>query len=44
MLHAWEKIKKKVLVAKPELSRPLGRPASRLEDSIETGLTEIGLQ
>jgi hypothetical protein len=34
----------RVLVAKPKGKRPLGRPRRRWEGSIETDLTEIGLE
>ena len=32
----------KVLVAKPEGKRPLGRPRLRWEDNIKMGLQEVG--
>ena len=32
----------KVLVGKPEGKRPLGRPRCRWEDTIKTGLQEVG--
>jgi hypothetical protein len=32
----------KVLIGKPEVKRPLGRPRRRLEDNIMMNLTEIG--
>jgi hypothetical protein len=33
----------KVLVGKPKVKRPLGRPRSRWEDGIRMDLREIGL-
>jgi hypothetical protein len=32
----------RVVVAKPEERRPLGRPRRRWEDNIKVGLTEVG--
>jgi hypothetical protein len=34
----------KVLVGKPEVNRPLGRPRRRWEDGIRIDLREIGLE
>ena len=33
----------KILTGKPTEKRPLGRPRSRWEDNIRTGLEEIGI-
>ena len=34
----------RVLMGKPDGKRPLGRPRSRLEDSIKTGLQKVGCE
>jgi len=34
----------RVLMGKHEGKRPLGRPRSRLEDSIKTGLQKVGCE
>jgi hypothetical protein len=42
MWHAWERKVYKVLVAKPEGKRPLGRPRRTWEDEIRMDLREMG--
>jgi hypothetical protein len=34
---------RRVLVGKPEVKRPLGRPRRRWEDNIKIGLQEVGV-
>jgi hypothetical protein len=34
----------RVLVGKPEVKRPLGRPRRRLEDNIKMDLQEVGCE
>jgi hypothetical protein len=34
---------RRVLVGKPEVKKPLGRPKRRWEDNIKMDLTEIGI-
>jgi hypothetical protein len=42
MWYAWERNAYKVLMGKPEVKRPLGRPRHRWEDGIRMDLREIG--
>jgi hypothetical protein len=45
MWHAWVKGRGvyRVLVGRPEVKRPLGRPRRRWEDNIKIDLREIGI-
>ena len=44
MQHVWGRgeVSYRVLVGKPEVKRPLGRPRRRWEDNINMDLEEVG--
>jgi hypothetical protein len=44
MQNAWEEMRNayKILLRKPEVTRPLGRPRRRWEGNITTDLNQIG--